>query len=104
MARKKRQLLYESLPKKPIEDENIACVYRIWWKEKYYIGRARNLKQRIYIHQTDLNRHALLWDDSSPNHYLQHVMNWIIPNDLFWGYYEVVEVCNSEDELVSGEQ
>ena len=104
MARYKRQIIYDVVPKKPIEDENIACVYKIWWRGKYYIGRARNLRQRMATHRADLNRHALLWDDSNPNHYLRHVMNWIIPNDLFWGYYEVVEVCSSEDELVAGEQ
>lgn len=91
----------------PIEDMTISCVYRIWFPrgEKYYIGRCKNLKQRMASHQCDINRLAMFWEtDRNEHHFYVHLMNHIIKTDSFTGYFSILEVCQNEEERVAGEQ
>ena len=89
----------------PIPDQNVACVYKIRFKDRYYIGRARNLQKRMGQHEADIIRQERFWsthpDESS---YYKKLLDFIVENNVTVGFYSVLQVCQTELDLVQGEQ
>lgn len=84
-------------------------IYRLWFGEKYYIGRSRTLKYRIKSHRSDINaRLAGTYKDPlyDPNidmyqHVIKHIKK-LKGVTLFKA--EVLIYCDTDDELVANEQ
>lgn len=97
--------LYQLEAKRKIEDDTVSCVYKIWFGKKYYVGRTNNLAVRMRSHQSVINEKGRFWESAkNKNHYCRKILDHICENDLFWGYYEVVQICKNEMELVYWEQ
>lgn len=95
----KRPPLYEIQPKGPVADPNAPCVYRIWFKDKYYVGRTINLGKRMKEHQNEINKKMLWPDYAHPKDYHQKILDHIGQHDIFYGYYEVLECAPADSEF-----
>lgn len=84
-------------------------IYRIWFGQKYYIGRTRSLKTRIKSHRSDLNARLAgtykdpLYDPALDMYQkvMKHLKT-IKDTNLFM--VEVLIYCDEDEHLVLNEQ
>lgn len=89
-----------------VTDVTGGGIYRLWFKNKYYIGRTRELKSRLRSHERDIQRRFEKnnGEPTSPLDFYQHVLRWIKEKNIKRGYMEIIERCYCDDDLVAAEQ
>lgn len=92
------------IPKKPIENMSVSCVYRIWLGKKYYIGKTKDLENRIRCHEYDLRRHIKNTAFGKVNMFYQHMVDHVIKHKINTCYFEILGICRDEDARVRLEQ
>lgn len=90
-------------------DTEIMCggVYKIWFGDKFYIGRTRYLWKRIRSHERDLNnrKKGRWWTITGPQDFYQFVIAHLKKNpQIQVAYMEVLERCDTDEALVAAEQ
>lgn len=105
VVKKPRELTFEWVRKSG--KTSAGGVYKLWFGDKFYIGRSRCLVQRMSSHLNDLN--ARLSGKRIPSDptldYYQKVIKHLKKNkDIVVVRIEIVRFCKTDDELVANEQ
>lgn len=89
--------------KKPPEG---GAVYRLWFGDKFYIGRSRAVRYRLKSHQSSLRvRLVSKKPVQCHNDFYQFVIAHLLANpDITVAYMEILELCNDDAGLVASEQ
>lgn len=93
--------------KDPGQDIKRSGVYKLWFGDKFYIGRSRHLNDRLRSHERDLNRrkNGRWWNITGPQDFYQFVIMHLKKNpQINVAYMEVLEYCKTDEELIAAEQ
>ena len=81
---------------------DLMCIYRIWFGEKFYIGATADSFKRIVGH------YSYIMEGLDGKHVgknsVTNIVNHLRSNPhINTGYFEVLEICKDEYELVDAE-
>lgn len=82
-------------------------VYRLWFGDKFYIGRTRCLVTRMSAHLSDLNAHLAgkrKVADPALDYYQKIIKHLKSDKKLSVVRVQILQFCKNDDELVATEQ
>lgn len=91
---------------KSVKNPDVEGVYRIWFGDKFYIGRSRKIAYRKRCHEQDLIRRFQADNPIKGQFdYYQLIIAHLLKNpQISEAKMEILEVCEGDDALVAAEQ
>lgn len=85
-------------------DRKKRGVYKLFFGEKYYIGRGKALWNRIYIHKCDIKKRLAGLKETTDLDYMRNVIAHVKETGLKVATCFLIKECVTVDDLVNEEQ